>query len=117
MDFITKLPKSKGKSVIMVINYILTKYAHFCPLSHHFKDSIVTNGFLEIVQKLHGNENIIVSCRGPIFIGNFLIELFSCLGTQLAHSSSYHPRSDGKNEIVNKFSEGYLYLFISDKKT
>jgi hypothetical protein len=39
------------------------------------------------------------------------------LGTQLAHSSSYHPQSDGQTEIVNKCLEGYLHFFVSDKQT
>ena len=34
MDFITSLPKSEGKSVIMVVVDRITKYAHFCALSH-----------------------------------------------------------------------------------
>ena len=71
---------------------------------------------METIQKLHGNPKIIVSDRDPIFIGNFWMELFSCLGTQLAHNSSYHPHSDGKNEIVNKCLEGYLRCFVSDKQ-
>ena len=33
------------------------------------------------------------------------------------HSSSYHPQSDGKIEIVNKCLEGYLHCFVSDKQT
>ena len=37
MDFITGLPKSEGKSVIIVVGDILTKYAHFCALSHPLK--------------------------------------------------------------------------------
>jgi len=72
---------------------------------------------MEATQKLYGNPKIIVSDRDLIFTRNFWTELFSCLGTQLAHSSSYHPQSDGKTEIVNKFLEGYLCCFISDKKT
>ena len=71
MDFITRLPKSQGKSVIMVIVDRLTKYAHFCALSHPFKYSTVATTFMETVQKLHGNPNIIVSDRDPIFIGHF----------------------------------------------
>ena len=91
MDFITGLPKSKGRSVIMVVFDRLTKYAHFYALSHPFKASIVANAFTEIIQKLHGNLKIIVSDRDPIFTGKLWTKLFSCLGTQLA----YHPQSDG----------------------
>ena len=39
MDFITGLHESEGKSVIIVIVDQLTKYAHFCALSHPFKAS------------------------------------------------------------------------------
>jgi hypothetical protein len=71
MDFITGLPKSEGKSVIMVIVDRLTKYAHFCALSHPFKASTISTTFMEIVQKLHGIPKIIVSDRDPIFTGHF----------------------------------------------
>jgi hypothetical protein len=50
MDFITSLPKSEGKSIIMVIVDRMTKYAHFCALSHPFKASTVATTFMEIVQ-------------------------------------------------------------------
>jgi hypothetical protein len=71
MDFITGLPKFEGKSVIMVIVDRLTKYAHFCALSHPFKESTVATAFMDTVQKLHGNPKIIVSDRDPIFTGHF----------------------------------------------
>jgi hypothetical protein len=70
---------------------------------------------METVQKLHEVPKIIVSDRDPIFTENFWTELFSSFGTQLAHSSSYHPQSDGKTEIVNKCLEGYLRCFASNK--
>ena len=70
---------------------------------------------METIQKLHGDPKIIVNDRDPIFTGNFCTELFSCLGTQLAHSSYYHTHSDGKTKILNKFLEGYVHCFAYDK--
>ena len=84
MDFITGLPKSKGKSVIMVVVDRITNYVHFCALSHPFKVSTVATTFMDRIQKLHGSPRVIVGDRDPIFTGNFWTELFSCLGTQLA---------------------------------
>ena len=71
MDFITGLPKSKGNTVIMVVFHRITKYAHFCALCHPFKSSAIATTLMETIQKLHGNPNIIVSDRDPIFNGNF----------------------------------------------
>ena len=117
MDCITVLPKFEGKSVIMVVVDRITKYAHLCALPHPFKASMVTNSFMETVQKLHGTPNIIVSDKDHIFTGKFWTKLISCLGTQLAHSSSYHPQSDGKIEIVKKCLEGCIRFFAADKQT
>jgi hypothetical protein len=105
------------QSLKEMIENRLTKYTHFCALSNPLKASTVATAFMETIQKLHGSPNIIVSERDPIFTGHFLTELFSCLGTQLAHSSSYHPQSDRQTEIVNKRLEGYLRCFVSDKQT
>lgn len=72
---------------------------------------------MEIVQKKHGNPNIILIDRDPIFTVNLWIQLFPCLGAQLAHNSYYHPQSDGKTEILYKCLEVYLHFFASDKQT
>jgi hypothetical protein len=117
MDFITGLPKSKGNIVIMVVVDRLKNYAYFFSISRPFKENTVATSFMETIQKLHGFPKIIVSEKDPIFTGNFWIELFSCLGTQLSHNSSYHSQSDGKMEIVNKYIEGYLQCFPFDKHT
>ena len=87
MDFITGLPRSKGHNVIMVVVDHLTKYAYFIALSHPITASTVAKAFLENIQKLHGTPKVIVSDRDPIFTSHFSKDLFSCLVTQLAHSS------------------------------
>jgi len=71
MDFITGLTKFEGKSVIMVVVDKLSKYAHFCALSHPFKANTISTAFMETIKKLRGNPKIIVSDREPIFTGNF----------------------------------------------
>jgi hypothetical protein len=109
MDFITGLPKFEGNNIIMVIVDRMTKYALLLPLSHPFKLNIVATKFMEIIQKLHRVTKIIVSDKDPIFTGNFWTRLFSCLHTQLDHSSSYDAQSDRKTKIVNKCLEGYLH--------
>ena len=55
----------------MVVIDRLTKYAHFCALSHPFKASTVSTTFMDTIQKLHGNPKVIVSDRDP-----FLLKIF-----------------------------------------
>ncbi|GJS15894.1 retrotransposable element Tf2 [Tanacetum coccineum] len=86
MDFIEGLPKSQGKNVIFVVVDRLSKYAHFIALSHPFTAHQVAQAFL----------------------GNFWTELFKLLQVQLLRSTSYHPRTDGQTEVVNRCLEGYL---------
>jgi hypothetical protein len=47
MDFITGLPKSGNKLVIMVVVDRLSKYAHFCALQHPFTTSMVAQLFMD----------------------------------------------------------------------
>jgi hypothetical protein len=115
MDFITGLPKSKVNTIIKVVVDRLNKYAIFFSLSHPFKASTIATTFMETIQKIHEVPKIIVSDRDPIFTGNFWNELLSFFGTQLVHKSSYHPQSDGKNEVLNKCIEGYIHCSTSNK--
>ena len=71
MDFIIGLPKSRNKSVIMVVFDRLSKYTHFCTLQHPFTTSTVAQIFMDQVFKLHGMPHSIVSDRNPTFTSNF----------------------------------------------
>jgi len=54
MDFITGLPKSGNKLVIMVVVDRLSKYDHFCALPHPFTPTLVAQSFVDQIFKLHG---------------------------------------------------------------
>ena len=47
MEFITGLPKSGNKLVIVVVVDRLSKYAHFFTLSHPFTESTVAQIFMD----------------------------------------------------------------------
>jgi hypothetical protein len=71
MDFITCLPKSRNKLVIMVVVDCLSKYAHFFSLDHPFTASMVEKIFMDQVFKLHGMPHSIFYDRDPTFTNNF----------------------------------------------
>jgi hypothetical protein len=112
MDFIYGLPSSHGKTSIFVVVDHLTKYAHFCPVSHPYTASTIAQFFVDNIVKLHGVPQSIVSDRDKIFTSNFWKELFRL---QLKMSTSYHPQTDGQTKVVNRCLENYLRCFAGDK--
>lgn len=117
MDFIEGLPKSKGKSAIMVVVDRLTKYAHFIPLSHPFTAITIAQAFVDHVVRHHGIPTSIVSDRDKVFVSSFWQTLFRLQGTRISMSSSYHPQSDGQTEVVNRTLEQYLRCFAGEQPT
>lgn len=114
MDFIEGLPSNHEKDVIYVVVDHLTKYTHFCPLSHPYTAATIDKLFVEDIFKLHGMPQSIVSDRNPVFTSTFWKELFHLQGTQLKMSASYHPQMDSQTEVVNCCLENYLRCFVGD---
>jgi hypothetical protein len=116
MDCIVGLPKSRNRSVIMVVVDPISNYAHFCALEHLFIASTLAQIFIDRIFKLHGMPHSNVSDIDPTFTRNFWKELFRLHGTQLHLSTTYHPQTDGQIEVLNKLLETYLRCFSYERK-
>jgi hypothetical protein len=71
MDFITGLPKVKGKDCIYVVVNRLTKFSHFYAIPTEYSAVQVAELFFREVFRLHGLLKNIVSDRDSQFIGTF----------------------------------------------
>ena len=108
MDFIERLPKSKGFDSILVVVDRFSKYAHFIGMRHPFSTKDVAITFTTEIVRLHGTLATIVSDHGSVFLSKFWSELHKLHNTQLLMSSTYHPETDGQTEVTNRSLEAYL---------
>jgi hypothetical protein len=110
MDFIRGLPQVQGKDCIYVVVDMLTKFSHLFPISSKYFATQVAKLFFREVFQLHGLPKTIVSDRDNRFMGGFWHVLFRLVGK--ITSTKYHPKTDGKNEIVHTWLKGYLRNYV-----
>lgn len=112
LDFITGLPPFRGNTVILVVVDHFFKGVHLGMLPTAHTAHAVASLFLELVVKIHGVPQSLVSDRDPLFVSKFWQKLFHLSGTQLKMSLAYHPQSDGQTEVLNHVIDQYLRSFI-----
>jgi transposase InsO family protein len=113
IDFIVELPESHRYNTIMCVVDSLTKRAHFIPMHTTINAEGTALLFFKEVWKHHRTPQVVVSDRGPQFVGGFTRELYKLLGIKLAMLTAYHPQTNGQIEHVNQVLEGYLHTFTS----
>ncbi|WVZ97577.1 hypothetical protein U9M48_043103, partial [Paspalum notatum var. saurae] len=109
MDFIVGLPRTqKGYDSIWVIIDRFTKSAHFIPVKTTYRAKQYAELYISRIVSLHGVPLTITSDRGSLFLSRFWEQLQTALGTNLIHSSAYHPQTSGQVERVNQILEDML---------
>ena len=97
MDFITHLPKTRARydSLMVMIDYI-PKMMILRPTHRTTTVVDIARIFVDMVVRPHGLPRVIVSNRDTKFTSNFWREGCRVMGTTLAMSLEFHPRTIGR---------------------
>ena len=91
-----------------------SKMEHFIPCHKNSDDTHIENLFFKEIVRLHGLPRNIVSDRDKQFVGHFWRTLWKHLGTKFSFSSTYHPQTDGKTEVVNQSLGNFLRSLVTE---
>ena len=101
MDFITKLPMSKGHDSILIVCNRFSKMYHFVVTTEKTMVEELMRLFRDYVWKLHGLLESVISDRGPQFAAGLTRELNKMLEIETKLSTAYHPQMDRQTERTN----------------
>jgi len=113
VDFITKLPVSKGHDSILVVCNRFLKMSHFVVTTEKTMVEGLARLFRDNVWKLYGLLESVISDRGPQFVAGLTKELNKMLGIETKLSTVYHSQTDGQTERTNQELEQYLRMYVN----
>ena len=102
VDFITKLPMSKGHDSILVVCDRFLKMFHFVVTTEKTTAEGLARLFRDNVWKLYRLLKSVILDRGPQFVAGLTRELNKMLGIETKLSTVYHPQTDGQMERTNQ---------------
>ena len=91
VDFITKLPMSKGHNSILVVCDRFLKMSHFVATTGKTTAEELARLFRDNVWKLHRLPESVISDKGPQFAAGLTKKLNKMLGIETKLSMAYHP--------------------------
>ena len=94
VDFITKLPMSKGHNLILVVCDRFSKMSHFVATTEKTMAEGLVRLFRDNMWKLHELSESLISDRGPQFAVGLMNELNKMLGIETKLSMAYHLQTD-----------------------
>jgi len=101
VDFITKLPISKGYDSILVVCDRFSKMSHFVAMTEKTTAKGLAKLFRNNVWKLYGLPESVISDRRPQFAAGLIKELNKMLGIETKLLTAYYPETDRQTERTN----------------
>ena len=117
MDFVGRLPKSRGFDTLLVITDRLTDYVLIEPLLSTATAEDVAKLVYRTWYRRFGLPKNIVSDRDKLFVSKFWKELHHLLDIKIKLSTSYHPETDGSSERSNKTVIESLRNYVNRRQT
>ena len=117
MDFITKLPVSKGYNSILVVYDRFLKISHFVVTTEKITAEELARLFRDNVWKLHGSLEGVILDREPQFVVGLTKELNKMLEIEIKLSMVYHSQTDRQTERTNQELKQYLRMYIDHKQS
>ncbi len=116
IDAVGGLPPSgsQGYTYILTVVDSYTKSVRAFPMKDDFTAETVADLLISGVLAYTGPVLSIHSDRGPQFTSDVFHRMFQALGTDLSHTTAYHPQADGQTEVRNKHLVQALRAAIAD---
>ena len=115
VDFIMKLPVSRGHDSILVVCDRFSKMSHFVATTEKTTAKGLAKLFRDNMWKLHGLLESMISDRGLQFVAGLTKKLNKMLGIETKLSTAYHPEIDRQMERINQELEQYLRMYIDHR--
>ena len=116
VDFIMKLPVSKGYDSILVVCDRFLKMSHFVATTEKITAERLARLFRDNVWKLYGLLESVISDRGPQFVVELTRELNKMLGIETKLSIAYYLETDRQTERINQELEQYIRIYINHRQ-
>ena len=114
VDFMVKLPESKGSdSILTVTDQGCTKAVILVPCREDMGAEAIAELFKERVFPYTGIPTKLISDRDTQFTSSWFKELCRALGVAQNLSTAYHLQTDGQSERTNQTMEGLLRIFCN----
>jgi len=110
VDFITKLPMSKGHDLILVVCNRFSKMSNFVVTTEKTMTEELVRLFRDNMWKLHEFPESVISDRG------LTKELNKMLGIETKLLTAYHLQTDGQTERTNQELEQYLRMYVNHRQ-